>query len=131
VILHTVQLAKHRQVAAMGVKLVDTTAKTGKFFLAPTWDMVMAYKNGQMPMDEYSRRYKDRMLQMFNQYRPEWEEVLAIPEMALGCYCAPGAFCHRHLLKAIFETICQRRGIPFEYAGEIGYRAHEEERVPS
>lgn len=129
--LFTVQLAKHRQVAALGVKLIDTTVKSGRFYLAPTWDMVLGYKRGELSVDEYTRKYTEHMQLQYRLYRPEWEEVIALPEFAIACYCAPGVFCHRHLLKNIFEKICTNRSLPFQYAGEIGYNAHEDERVPS
>lgn len=117
--LYTIQLAKHRWAASAGIKVIDTTVKSGLFYLAPTWDMVLGFKRGELTADGYTKRYEERMLHMYNHYRPEWDAFLAEPCMAIACYCSAGRFCHRHLLKDIVRRVLRSRKVDFIDCGEI------------
>lgn len=117
--LYTIQLAKHRWASSAGIKVIDTTVKSGLFYLAPTWDMVMGFKRGDLTADQYTKQYEQRMLGMYNAYRQEWNTFLAEPTMAIACYCAAGRFCHRHLLKDIVRRVLRNRKIDFVDGGEI------------
>lgn len=58
-IVHTLQMAKWRLASKHGFAVVDATVKTGDVKLAPTWDMVLAYKKGELTEDEYTALYTD------------------------------------------------------------------------
>lgn len=117
--IYTIQVAKFRLARELGIPVVDTTRKSGRQEFAPDWSMILAYKDGQMSKEEYTEKYMEKMLRMFNQYRPEWEDFIAKPLVAVSCYCAPHVFCHRHLLVDIMEKIHTRRNLPFYKGGEI------------
>lgn len=104
---------------------MNTTVKSGNSIFAPDWDMVLglkAWQKGQGGIDEeeYKRLYHAKMNQSWKEKRGEWLAVIESSEpMALGCYCRAGDFCHRYLLKDIFAKLCEARGIPFFYYGEL------------
>ena len=71
---------------------------------------------------EYTRLYHEKMNASWRsrQDRPIWLNAIEMTEpVAIGCFCPAGVFCHRHLLKDIFEKLCQARGIEFRYYGEL------------
>lgn len=43
-----------------------------------------------------------------------WDEFLALLEVALGCYCPNGDFCHRYLLVEFLREVTD-----VDYRGEI------------
>lgn len=71
----------------------------GKTFmlLAPTWELIMGVKNGEITPEEYAERYI-HLLEHIRDLTPEYIlEVL--PETCyLLCYEPLGQFCHRHVL---------------------------------
>jgi hypothetical protein len=120
--LFTIQIAKWRLARNRDIVFMDTTVKSGFSIFAPTWDMVMGHKLGQISDEEYKKLYYAKMNASWKneKERPQWLDVIQSKEpIAIGCYCAPGKFCHRHLLKEIFEKLCAARGIPFFYYGEL------------
>lgn len=118
--LYTIQIARYRKAIALGVLFEDTSIKTGKSEFMPTWDMVMGHKQGTISDEQYTEMYYDLMRQRYRANRQRWLAFLRNnPTLAIGCFCTPGKFCHRLLLKDIFQKICERNNIPFEYAGEI------------
>lgn len=116
---YTVQMAKWRKVKEKGIMLLDTTVKTGDPTFSPTWEMVLDYKNGKIDNVIYEQLYRRRMVQSFIQNPDKWRAVIRGEPVAIACYCKSGEFCHRHLLTAMFQEICNKRNIPFEYLGEI------------
>lgn len=84
----------------------DITVKGGvaKAF-SPSWDMVMGYKNGTVSEEEYVARYTLMMATSRLNHSKEWEELLAMDEVTLVCFCANGSFCHRHILADILVTM--------------------------
>ena len=100
------------------VDITVKSAKEGKIF-APTWDIVMEYKNGKITAEQYTQEYYRLMRRSFKMHKEKWIEVLKRDKVVIGCYCKSGYFCHRHLLVSIFEKLCQRLDIEFEYCGEI------------
>lgn len=117
--LHTVQLAKWRQVAAKQIPLVDTTAKSGLTMFAPHWEHVAAYKNGTMTEADYTALYLEKMRQSYRENKDAWLKFIREPELAIACYCSAGKFCHRLLLKDILQKLCEQQGVPFQYVGEL------------
>lgn len=84
---------------------------------APTWDMVMKFKRGEMSESEYGRRYID-LLRKSYQTRPDaWQNLLSRPEVTLVCFCKAGDFCHRVLLAQLM-----RAHFGFDYKGERSTR---------
>lgn len=117
--LYTVQLGNWRKANARGIILVDTTVKSGEPAFAPTWDMVLGHKNGTLSDDEYTARYKAMMEHSMHVNPAQWNELLNQTVVALACYCSPGKFCHRHLLREIVLKEADRRGITAHHRGEI------------
>lgn len=99
---------------------MDTTVKSGFSIFAPTWDMVMDHKGHRITDEEYTRLYYERMNASWKANREKWMETLRMEEpVALSCYCKAGCFCHRYLLKDMFEKLCTKYQIPFYYYGEL------------
>lgn len=113
--VHTFQMAKWRKVKKMeGVKFIDTTVKTGFKELAPTWAMVLGYKDNSLSPEKYTQMYH-LMLERSRETHPAfWEALFRQKKIALGCYCKPDTFCHRYLLVAYLEEHANAN-----YKGEI------------
>lgn len=118
--LYTAQIARWRDVAALEVRLIDITAKSGIKAFAPSFERVMEYKRGELSESAYTELYHKRMSESLWRFPQRWEELTSYKEpVALACYCRAGAFCHRHLLKDILEQYCKDLSITFNYKGEI------------
>ncbi len=117
--VYTIQMAQWRKAKKLGIGFLDTTVKSGDPVFSPSWEMVRGYKEGLIDERTYEVLYKKRMVHSFTQNPERWRSVIRGEPIALSCYCAPGVFCHRHLLTAMFKSICERREIPFTYHGEI------------
>ena len=117
--LWTVQMGSWRLAKTHEIPLLDITRKTGLEAFSPTWELLQDYKSGNCSESEYTDRYWVRMRETWVSHRVDWEAALDLPQVALACYCKPGAFCHRHLLKLAFEKLCLQRGQPFIYQGEL------------
>ena len=90
-----------------GVKGVDVTVKSAKGFarsFAPSWRMVMGYKNGTLTEAQYTEQYM-KILNAVTVEAWRWLYAQAVNgEVVLLCYCrdvdAQGRrlFCHTHLI---------------------------------
>ena len=88
-----------------GVKGVDVTVKSSKGFarsFAPTWKMVMGYKNGTLTEAQYTEQYM-KILGAVSVEAWRWLYAQAVNgEVVLLCYCRDGEwttiFCHTHLI---------------------------------
>lgn len=96
----------------LGVPYMDTSIKSGDWMLAPTWALLAAYKYNGLSEADYTKGYnqllEDRLIES-----PEYfSELFNIEVLAVGCYCRPGKFCHRHLLVKFLDkhTDCIYRG---------------------
>ena len=71
--------------------------------LAPTWDLVDAWKKKQITEAEYTQTY----IQLITS-RVNVENILQAfscnDDMYLLCYESPGQFCHRRVLAELIET---------------------------
>lgn len=90
--------------AADDEMVVDVTVKTGLKTFAPSWDMVMGYKNGTMTKERYAELYTIMMEKNWDNNRSEWMRLINHAAennkvVVLCCYCKTGDFCHRHILK--------------------------------
>lgn len=118
--LFTIQVGRFRIAAKRKVEFLDTTVKSGLKIFSPTWDMVLGHKDGSVSDEEYTTRYRARMRQSWIDNREQWEAILRKEEpIALACYCKPGKFCHRLLLKDMFKELCEKLNIPYRYYGEL------------
>lgn len=118
--LFTIQVGRWRLAREHKVEFVDTTIKTKHPLFAPTWDMVLGHKDDTLSDEEYTRLYRQRMIQSWKDHREEWLAFLKREEpIALACFCKPGAFCHRVLLKDIMKELCEKLDIPYFYYGEL------------
>lgn len=95
------------QIRYKGAGRVDVTVKSargqGRCF-APTWDMVMSAKRGEITEAEYTERYL-AILEIVPVSAIDWLLSQAVNgDITLVCYCKPGAFCHRVLLAKWLES---------------------------
>lgn len=95
---------------------LDITVKSGDKTFAPTWDIVMAYKDGRLTQEEYTEMYHAWMRGSYRNNRQRWKEVLAMDKVVLVCFCAKDSFCHRLLLARILQKLGA------EYCGEINIK---------
>lgn len=119
--LFTTQISKWRLARQHQIAFVDTTVQSGSArIFAPTWDIVTGYKGGEYGEEQYTHEYHALMRASYQKHQKKWDGFLMMEEpLAIACYCSPGQFCHRHLLKNIFEQLCKRKGLPFLYYGEL------------
>lgn len=117
--LYTIQLAQWRIAQRRNIPIVDTTVKSGSQAFCPEWDMVMGIKDGSLSEQAYRAQYVALMRRTWRTHRREWEDLLAMPVVALGCYCKTGTFCHRHILKEAVSLIQKQRGALLVDGGEI------------
>lgn len=120
--LFTIQLSNWRTAIARGIAVVGTTYKGDYPHFAPQGPMVWALKDGRISEDEYTHLYRQLMNQSVQQNSVAWDEFLLHfhdRQVAVGCYCGPGEFCHRHLLVPMLGKYAQWRGVPLTYYGEL------------
>ncbi len=67
--------------------------------VAPDWDIIMAYKNGQITEEEYTKRYTAQLDRIgINKILTSFKDG-----DVLLCYEKSGRFCHRHILAEWLE----------------------------
>lgn len=111
--------------------IIDVTVKSGQGtarLMAPTWNMVKAYKSGTLTEEEYTRLYTFTLGQ-------QKEEILkyisSFKNVALVCYCPAGAFCHRVILAKWLdkhlpkEKEAQYRGEMWENGSIVEWKKEE------
>ena len=101
------------------IEFIDTTVKAHHPDFAPTWAMVKAYKEGTLSEEAYTQQYITLMKARYADNKTPWYAVLRASEVALGCYCHPGKFCHRHLLADLFQRLATHQGYPLTLKGEL------------
>lgn len=117
--IYTVQIAQWRLCKALGIPMIDTTAKSGYPCFAPDMARVWDYKKGRITDSEYTKLYIEKMVESQALYPDRWEELKGYESFALACYCRAGEFCHRHLLFAIVQKYLEAHGIEVVPGGEI------------
>jgi uncharacterized protein YeaO (DUF488 family) len=105
----------HRQ----DIPVVDITVMTGNPAFAPTWALLKAYRAGHIDSEEYTRQFHQLMDLSEANHPEQWRTLLSYPTVALACYCRPGHFCHRHLLKARLLEHHHRSGQDAVDGGEL------------
>jgi len=131
--LYTIQLARWRLAKAHDIQLIDTTAKSGEKagygFLAPSWDIVMGIKQGEITEEEYTHVYLRMLAQSRQRYPEKWATLLSLTKVAFACYCSSNKFCHRHLLYEDFQSYVKACGVEFRLGGEITMGPGERQHV--
>lgn len=118
-VIYTVQMNNLRAAAMADIQTLDITVKTGLPALAPTWDMVWGIKTKTLSELSYQEQY-ERLMAISQVENPAtWRWLLAVEEIALVCYCPPGAFCHRHLLKDQLMKLHHQAGDEVIDGGEL------------
>lgn len=117
--IYTLQLAKWRMAKRLKVPLVDTTVKTGRKELAPSWEMVLGIKNKELSTDQYTEQYIKLMKDSQVQHPEFWLSLLEQETLCLACYCTAGFFCHRYLLADLLRTFAESHNVPCEIVGEL------------
>lgn len=112
-------MGKWRAAKDKGVFLLDITAKTGRPAFAPDFGDVMRYKRGELSEQEYTKIYLDRMEESKLVLPRSWQSLNKRSEIALGCYCKAGVFCHRHLFKEIMQVHLEAQGFTVIQEGEL------------
>ncbi|NLN49751.1 MAG: DUF488 family protein [Clostridiales bacterium] len=108
--LLTVQMAKAKTLPA-GTRIIDITIKSSRppwDIFAPTWNMVNAYKAGELSEEGYTEQYINLMRKRYKENKNVFQQLIQMAmheSVALACYCTPGEFCHRHILKNILQKI--------------------------
>lgn len=92
---------------------------SGQRAFAPDFGDVKAYKRGELSEQEYSRIYLQRMRQSLQENPNAWHKLREYRQVALACYCKPGAFCHRHLFADMMKSYLEKNGIKAHIEGEI------------
>src|SRR4051812_29810772 len=105
--------------------VIDTSIKSGTpgygVLLAPTWQMVMDYKHHKITWEQYSKLYRELLLDRYHASRVPFMRLIEMEKVVVfKCYCNKSVrpCCHRYLLVGIFERLCESYKIPFEYLGE-------------
>lgn len=101
-----------------GIK-IDTTVKSGVSFLAPTWDIVIGVKSGKITTDEYTCKYLDILQERYDKNPQQFIDLFNNDDVAFGCYCKSGCFCHRYILVEVFSELANINKLQFAYMGEI------------
>lgn len=112
--LYTYQIGKWRKVQSYNIPMIDTTVKSGVIQLAPVWDIVLAHKRKQITDQQYTEVYNRIITNWWFTDPIFFERLIELPQVALGCYCAKGAFCHRHLIVNFLKGITN-----VNYLGEL------------
>ena len=79
-----------------GVSGIDTTVKSAQGIwraLAPSWDMVMGYKQGTLSWEAYCAQYAKFLARVPNAV---WDALAQEEQRTLLCYCRDGWNCHTH-----------------------------------
>lgn len=118
-VIYTVQIANARAAHMEEVPVLDITVKSGERTFAPTWDMVMNYKQGILSSEGYVEQY-EKLMRISQSLEPQrWKEILDAETIALACYCKPGNFCHRLLLKDMLLSMMNEQGDEAIDGGEL------------
>lgn len=117
--IYTIQIGKWRKAKALGFEVLNTTVMNGDSRLSPSWDLLRAWQKNEVTEEEYRTEYFWLMRESFKANREFWLELAGKETLVLGCYCAPGCFCHRLELVEILTKFLKSLGKEVKYCGEI------------
>lgn len=112
--IYTFQLGKLENLIFTDIPFYDTTVKSGLWALAPTWEIVMGVKSGKITPEQYEAEYMAMLEWRYFTYPEFFDWLLSHDQIAFGCYCVAGVFCHRHLITKFLSQITK-----VEYSGEL------------
>lgn len=100
-----------------GPDRLDITIKgkdpTGVLY-APTWNLLMRYKESKISKEEYTNEYFRLMRERFSNDKDKFLNILVKPRLVFVCFEKPEEnFCHRYMLANILVNFGA------EYAGEL------------
>lgn len=119
--LYTAQIGKYK-----GPDAYDVTVKSGDINFAPTWDIVQAWKAGEINWDTYTQRYRELMLSSYKRNQRVWHEILEKGVLTLLCYCRAEDHCHRYLLADFLIKLGEKIGVTVINEGERPLPVKEE-----
>ena len=119
--LYTAQIGKYK-----GQDAYDVTVKSGDINFAPTWDIVQAWKAGEISWEDYSQRYRELMLSSYKRNQRAWHEILEKGVLTLLCYCRASDHCHRYLLADFLGKLGEKNGVNVINEGERPLPVKEE-----
>ena len=119
--IYTAQIGKYT-----GPDAYDVTVKSGDINFAPTWDIVQAWKAGEISWGKYSQRYRELMLRSYKHNQRAWHEILEKGVLTLLCYCRAGDHCHRYLLADFIVKLGEKIGVDVINEGERPLPVKEE-----
>lgn len=105
----TCRVQDHRKLKEKGIDWLDATFKSGNPIFAPTRDLVMGYKRGEITEGRYKVEYRRQMEESARRHFNAWLDVLDADRIVIGCYCRRGDFCHRHLLAKLFLAFANKQ----------------------
>lgn len=111
---HTFQLGRLDNLLFNTIPYYDTTVKSGMWQLAPTWEMVMGVKSKSITPEQYETQYMALLEWRYDTYPEFFDWLIAHEQIAFGCYCPAGTFCHRHLIIKFLSQITE-----VNYSGEL------------
>src|SRR4030042_3508322 len=111
--IYTAQIGKYK-----GPDVYDVTVKSGDINFAPTWDIVRAWKAGEISWETYSQHYRELMLRSYKRNQRAWHELLDKGVLTLLCYCRAGDHCHRYLLAEFLSKLGEKIGVGVTIQGE-------------
>lgn len=105
--IHTTHLSTGKVIPRNGnVIFLDTTAKSGSSevekAMAPTWDLVSAYKAKTIDDKQYTKEYLihlNNMSDHLKQWLHDLSKDARFTDVLVSCYDGAGKFCHRHILQ--------------------------------
>jgi hypothetical protein len=114
--VYTISIANAKRLEIIKNKnYVDVTLSTGEKLVAPTWNMIRGVKSGKITESEYTVMYNVILTCAAREHKEEFVSLFKkVDYVILGCYCPPGAFCHRTLLSQFLVEYFKA-----EFGGEI------------
>lgn len=116
--VYTTNVQLYDQFTDTDITFINATIKSGYPWLAPDWSFLMDYKNGSISQEEYRDLFAKKIIASWRDHKQQWQDLVKLDTVALGCYCKKNEFCHRYILVEYLRLYCVSRGIDFEYLGE-------------
>jgi uncharacterized protein YeaO (DUF488 family) len=102
---------------------LDITVKSGDKVFAPTWDIVIKFKRGEINWEEYTTQYISQMRKSYENNRRRWLEVLSMPRLVLVCYCTNPKLCHRTILgRDLLPAVAKVNDTEAKFVGELKFK---------
>jgi len=97
---------------------VKSAGPVGKI-LAPTWEMVMKSKSGEITWEQYTDQYLALLRQRYAQNKQPFLDILKRNRTILTCYCTDHQHCHRTLAQEVLQKIAAHHDITITLVGEV------------